>query len=151
LHELGDYKRHLKAIKKHEEENKARKEHIKKLKKEEWNSPLGTNLWSNLVEKDPIKVPSLPVALTEELQILDASVGVKKNESESEDTKGMSRGLGGLRTLKPKGSLFTERAISMERRNMIKQTNVEGKRQNLGQSTKRRVHISAKERQYVLT
>jgi len=93
----------------------SRREELNSLKFEKRSQPIGSNVLSNLSKLDPINVPSLPVALTEEL----------KNSG------------GGLRSVKPKGSLLTDRMESMVSRKMAyrkkayKKNVVEGKRRKM--------------------
>jgi len=107
--------------------NALRNAEIRTLKAEALAVPLGTNLWMNLSEKDPTNVPSLPVALTEEL-----------------DPK---KGKGFLRTMKPKGSLLTDRMESMAARKMIHKRKPERRHVVEG---KRRKLKSGKGREYLL-
>lgn len=86
---LSDAKKVAKEVRREEAVKLARRQEILALKEEALAKPIGGNIIGNLAELDPINVPSLPVALTEEL-------------------KG-----GGLRTLKPKGSLVTDRIESL--------------------------------------
>lgn len=83
-----------KEVRKEDAAKAARREEINALKAEKNAAPLGVNVIEKLSEMDPINAPSLPVALTDEL----------KN--------------GGLRTVKPKGSLLTDRMESLISRKM---------------------------------
>ena len=111
LHQANEVHIHNKAVKKAEQEQAERQQEIAKLKKEKKSQPLGKGLWSTLSQNDPIRAPSLPVALTSELA---------GGES--------SQGGGGLRTIAPKGSLVTDRLESMVARNMMSKKKVEGRR-----------------------
>ena len=63
------------------------------------------DIWGMTSQKDPIRAPSLPVALTEEL----------------------GEGAGGLRKVTPKGSLVTDCLESMVARNMISKKRLGGR------------------------
>jgi len=112
---VNESKTIAKAVRKEELMLNARREEIDALKHEKRSQPIGSNVIANLSKLDPINVPSLPVALTEEL----------KNNG------------GGLRTVKPKGSLLTDRMESMVSRKMAnrkkayKKNVVEGKRRKM--------------------
>lgn len=104
LHSFEHTKKISKEIRKQEAERIARKEEIKALKEENLSKPLGVNVIEQISKLDPINAPSLPVALTEELKD------------------------GLLRTLKPKGSLLTDRVESMINRKMANRKAMEKKR-----------------------
>ena len=112
LHQVNEVHIHNKVVKKTEQEQADRQQEMQKLKKEKQSRPLGKGLWSTLSERDPIRAPSLPVALTSEL--------LNKKDGESSG--------GGLRTIAPKGSLVTDRLESMVARNMISKKKVGGRR-----------------------
>lgn len=105
-HQLNEVHVHNKAVKKVEKEHIERQRELAKLRNEKRAQPLGKDVWSNLSQRDPIRAPSLPVALTEELQGFG----------------------GGLRTVTPKGSLVTDRLESMVSRNMIQKKKADGRR-----------------------
>jgi nucleolar protein 53 len=113
LHELHETGHISKQIKKKEAERILQKEEIKAIKEEERSKPIGINVLEKLSQLDPIHAPSMPVALTEEL-------------------KG-----GSLRTVKPKGSLLTDRMESLVSRKManrkalVKKKVVQGKRRKM--------------------
>jgi len=94
LHQFDESKKASKEVRKVEAAKIARREEINTLKAEKMAKPLGTNVIGKLSERDPINAPSLPVALTDELKD------------------------GSLRTVKPKGSLLTDRMESMISRKM---------------------------------
>lgn len=123
LHSLHDSKKISKDIRKHEAERIARRVEITALKEEERSKPLGINVIDKLSQLDPIRVPALPVALTEELKD------------------------GSLRTIKPKGSLLTDRMESMISRKMANRKTIEKKRVVQG---KRRRMKSGKGREFLL-
>ena len=113
LHTFQDAKKISKEIKKKEAEHIARKQEINALKEEKLSKPLGVNIIDQISKLDPINAPSLPVALTDELKD------------------------GSLRTIKPKGSLLTDRVESMisrkmaHRKTLEKKRIVNGKRRNM--------------------
>ena len=75
---------HSKAVKRSEKKQRERQADMTKLKSEKKARPLGNDVWSTLNQKDPIRAPSLPLALSEEF------------------SKGGTAG-GGLRTVFPEG------------------------------------------------
>ncbi|KAL9185423.1 hypothetical protein ACHAXT_003200 [Thalassiosira profunda] len=108
LHQANEVRSHSKAVKKAERERRERQTELAQLKAEKKAKPLGKDVWGSLSAKDPIRAPSLPVALTEEL---------KKGE-----------GGGGLRTVAPKGSLVTDRLESMAARKLVTKKRQGGRR-----------------------
>lgn len=114
MHQYHEAKKVAKEVRKEEAAKIARREEIEALKSEKKAQPLGVNLIEKRSEMDPIYAPSLPVALTDELKD------------------------GGLRTVKPKGSLLTDRMESMISRKMAnrkvynKKKAVQGKRRMKG-------------------
>ena len=106
MHQINEAHIHNKAVKKAEKEQAERQLELTKLRNEKRAQPLGKDVWGTISQKDPIRAPSLPVALTEEL----------------------GGGNGGLRTVTPKGSLVTDRLESMVSRNMIQKKKADGKR-----------------------
>ena len=78
-------------------------------------------------QKDPIRAPSLPVALTEELG---------------------KAGGGSLRTVTPKGSLVTDRLESMVARGMIQKKKTDGRR--IVQGKRRKKVVGEKGTEYLL-
>ncbi|KAL7532848.1 hypothetical protein ACHAXR_006092 [Thalassiosira sp. AJA248-18] len=113
LHQANMVHIHNKTVKQTEKEQRVRQAEIAKLKIEKKSKPLGKDVWGRISQVDPIRAPSLPVALTEEL--------VGKGDGEG-------GGRGGLRTIAPKGSLVTDRLESMVARNMISKKKTEGRR-----------------------
>lgn len=109
MHQLNEAHIHNKAVKQAEKEQAERQRELDKLRSDKKAQPLGKDVWSNISQQDPIRAPSLPVALTEEL-------------------RGNGGGNGGLRTVTPKGSLVTDRLESMVSRNMIQKKKAEGRR-----------------------
>jgi nucleolar protein 53 len=111
---------------KDEAESKEKKEKIQKLK-EESERVKGKNVYQQLADENPIHAPTYPVALSSEL-----------NESG-----------GSLRTIKPKGSLVTDRMASFLDRDMApkkalrQRKRVEGKRRKL--KVRGKGHAASKE------
>jgi len=93
-----------KKVRKDELTNKDKRDQIKTWKDEEIaQNPLGHGMASKLSEKDPIRFPSLPVALTSELN------GSKDNGNVNVP----------LRRVKPKGNLLEERVYSLRDRKLL--------------------------------
>ncbi|KAL7470227.1 hypothetical protein ACHAXS_010467 [Conticribra weissflogii] len=126
-HQLQEVRKHAKDVQRSELLHLRRQEELSRLREDKKNEPLGKNLWNALAEKDPIRAPALPVALTEELA---------------------EHGGGTLRTLAPKGSLVTDRVESMAARNMIWKKKPEGRR--IVQGKKRRKVVGEKGTEYLL-
>lgn len=108
MHQINEAHIHNKAVKQAEKEQAERQLELTKLRNEKRAQPLGKDVWGTMSQKDPIRAPSLPVALTEEL--------------------GSGKNGGGLRTVTPKGSLVTDRLESMVSRNMIQKKKAGGRR-----------------------
>lgn len=123
LNSMQDAKKISKEIRKEEFERVTRRKEINSLKEEEKAKPLGINIIEKLSQLDPINVPSLPVALTEELKD------------------------GTLRTVKPKGNLLTDRLESMISRKMANRKTTDIKR--MAQGKKRRMK-GGKGREFLL-
>lgn len=126
MHQVTESHIHNKAVKRAERENAERQAELEKMRAEKRAQPLGKNLWGKLSEKDAIRAPSLPVALTAELK----------------------KGEGGLRTVTPKGSLVTDRLESMVARNMITKKRQGGRR--IVQGKKRPKRRGAQGTEYLL-
>ena len=77
----------------------SKREQMKKLKELENSKPVGMNVFQEACRRDPVHAPSLPVALTDELE--------RGNYG------------GALRSLKTKGSLVTDRLESFVSRNIL--------------------------------
>jgi nucleolar protein 53 len=109
----GQAKTISKQLKKEEDAQKGRKVHLEKLKADQ-ERVKGKNVYQHLAKENPRFAPTYPVALPEELRP-DSS----------------------LRTLKPKGSLVTDRMVSMMDRDMTakkqlkKKMRVEGNKRKL--------------------
>jgi len=138
MHQVNEVQVHHKAVRKAEAENRERQLEITKLRREKKARPLGKDVWTGLSQKDPIRAPALPVALTEELR-------PKMKNKEGGDSVG---GGGGLRTVTPKGSLVTDRLESMVARNMMSKRKTEGRR--VVQGKKRPKVRGAKGTEYLL-
>ena len=128
MHQINEVKKHDKAIKNADKKNLERQKEIAQLKEEKNSRPLGKDLWDAVSQKDPIRAPSLPVALTEELE-------------------GKANG-GSLRTVTPKGSLVTDRLESMVARGMISKKKVDGRR--IVQGKRRKKVVGEKGTEYLL-
>jgi len=115
LNGFNDSKTIAKKLIKEERILQAKLKELHALKDEKRSQPVGSNVIASLSKLDPINVPLLPVALTEEL----------KNNG------------GGLRSVIPKGNLLTDRMESMVSRKMAnrkkayKKNVVEGKRRKI--------------------
>ena len=133
LHSITEVKKIHKEFNQQERERVEKKAVIDELKKEELAKPLGTQLYTKRVEVDPLNVPSLPVALTEEIQR-----GKYSELDENGNPVTTNSGLYSLRTVKPKGSLLKERLESLADRKMAnrkklrKKRVVQGKRRKPG-------------------
>jgi nucleolar protein 53 len=114
VNSLSEIKRVKKDFAQKEREDKERKEMLKKLK-EESERTLGKQVLQNLAQRDPIGVPTLPVALSTELQ-------------------------SSLRSIKPKGSLLEDRLESFRDRKMAAHKHV-GDRKKIVQGKKRKVKV----------
>ena len=128
MHQINEVKKHDKAIKNADKKNFERQKEIAQLKEEKNSRPLGKDLWDAVSQKDPIRAPSLPVALTEELES-------KPNG-------------GSLRTVTPKGSLVTDRLESMVARGMISKKKIDGRR--IVQGKRRKKVVGEKGTEYLL-
>jgi nucleolar protein 53 len=129
MHQISEIQKHSKAVKEAEKVQQARQQELTQLKEEKKARPLGKDLWNAVSQQDPLRAPSLPVALTEELE-------------------GKSGGGGSLRTVTPKGSLVTDRLESMAARNMITKKKLEGRR--IVQGKRRKKVVGEKGTEYLL-
>lgn len=111
----GQAKTISKQLKKQEAAQKERKDHLEQLKAGK-ERVKGTNVYQQLAEENPRFAPTYPVALPGELKSANG---------------------GSLRTIKPKGSLVTDRMVSLMDRAMTakkqlkKKMRVEGKRRKV--------------------
>lgn len=128
MHQINEVKKHDKALKEADKKATEKQKELSQLKEEKQSKPLGRDLWNAVSQKDPIRAPSLPVALTEELE-------------------GKSNG-GSLRTVTPKGSLVTDRLESMVARGMISKKKVDGRR--IVQGKRRKKVVGEKGTEYLL-
>lgn len=111
LNAIGQAKTLSKELAKQEALQKERKAQLASLKKEQTRT-LGKGFLQHVSLKNPLNAPTLPVALTDEIS-------------------------GTLRTMKPKGSLLTDRMESFKDRNMAPMKHV-GDRKRIVQGNKRR-------------
>jgi len=123
-HQFDESKKASKEVRKIEAAKVARREEINSLKAEKMAKPLGMNVIGKLSELDPINAPSLQVALTDELKD------------------------GSLRTVRPKGSLLTDRMESMISRKMANRKAAHKKKVVHGK--KRKNMKGGKGREYLL-
>jgi nucleolar protein 53 len=132
LHQANEVHIHNKVVKQAEKNQLERRKEVATFKLEKKSRPVGRDVWSTLSQKDPIRAPSLPVALTEELQKNGSGSGIG----------------GGLRSVTPKGSLVTDRLESMVARKLITKKKQEGRRIVQG---KRRPKVrGSKDAEYLL-
>jgi len=124
LNQFDLSKKVSKEVRKEEAAKVARREEINALIAEKEAQPLGGNVIEKLSEMDPINAPSLPVALTDELKD------------------------GSLRTVKPKGSLLTDRMESMISRKMANRKAISAKQRVQGK--RRKLQKGGKGREYLL-
>lgn len=102
---MVELKKIAKTLKREEADKLERKQQLNDILEKKKAEPLGVNLVETLSTKiDPINAPSLPVALSCEIA------------------------QGSLRTIKPKGSLMSERLESMVARNMARKKRIGDKR-----------------------
>ena len=128
LHSITEVKKMNKKLSQEEQERMEKKQVVNQLKQEELAKPLGTQLYTKIAEVDPIHVPSLPVALTEEIQR-------GKNPNDAAATTNV-KGLYSLRTVKPKGSLMKERLESLADRKLANKRTLRTKRVVQGKKRK---------------
>ena len=126
LASLSEHKKTAKQIAREEAEKAERREELRQLKAERQIEPLGKGVMTKLSTIDPIRAPALPVALTEELA---------------------EQGGGTLRTVRPKGSLLTDRMESLVDRKMAARKTLTKK--NVVQGKKRKMK-GGKHREYLL-
>ena len=126
LASLSEHKKTAKEIAREEAEKAERREELRRLRAERRTEPLGRGVATKLSAIDPIRAPALPVALTEELA---------------------EQGGGTLRTVRPKGSLLTDRMESLVDRKMAARKTLTKK--NVVQGKKRKMR-GGKHREYLL-
>jgi len=117
-----------KQLTREEIEQNKRREELEKLKSENTRTK-GADVYHRLAEENPINAPTYPVALRSELKQTGSS----------------------LRVIKPKGSLLTDRMISLTDRDMAakkqlkKRTRVEGKRRKMKMKVRGKGYAESKE------
>ena len=97
LNEVGQAGTTTKQILKKTKEDRKEKERRDKVLAEERAKPLGENVEEKALERDPLRAPMMSVALSNELPSANPT----------------GSGIGGMRTMKPKGSLVSERLSSL--------------------------------------
>eukprot|EP00980_Cylindrotheca_fusiformis_P020661 scaffold7703_cov127-Cylindrotheca_fusiformis.AAC.10 len=117
---IGEAKTVSKLLRKEEAKLREKAEALKKLK-EESERTKGKNVYSHLAEENPIQAPTYPVALSSEL-----------------------KSGGSLRTIKPKGSLVTDRMASFLDRDMAPKKQLNRKRRVQGKHRKSKVKVRGK-------
>ena len=126
LASVSEVKKYGKAIAREEADKAERREKLSRLKAEKKVEPLGTDMITKLSSEDPINAPSLAVALTSELA---------------------EQGGGTLRTVRPKGSLITDRIQSMADRKLANRKAL--RKKNIVEGKKRKMK-GGKHREYLL-
>jgi nucleolar protein 53 len=118
LNSIAEVPRYKKEIKKQAKELLEKKEQVQAIKDSSKPTP-GKNVIERVAKEDPINVPTLPVSLEEEHK--DAS----------------------LRTIKPKGSLLTDRMASFADRKLVSKKRV-GERKRIRQGKRRKLSVKGK-------
>lgn len=118
LKSVAELPRYKKEIKKHQKELEEKKTKMEEEKKRKRGTP-GKNYFQRLSEKDPLHAPTFPVAL----------------ESEHKDAS--------LRTVKPKGSLVTDRMASFVDRNLVCKRKM-GDKKRIMQGKRRKLNVKGK-------
>jgi nucleolar protein 53 len=116
---VGESKTISKKLRKEEAAQREKVEKLKKLK-EESERTKGKNLYQQLAEENPIHAPTYPVALSSELKS------------------------GSLRTIRPKGSLVTDRMASFLDRDMAPKKALKRKQRVQGKRRKSKIKIRGK-------
>lgn len=117
-----------KQLSRKEIEQNKRREEIEKVKLANQRTK-GVNVYERLSQENPINAPTYPVALSSELK----------------------QSGGSLRTIRPKGSLITDRMVSLADRDMMakkqlkKRKRVEGKRRKMKIKVRGKGHAESKE------
>lgn len=117
LNSVAEIPRFKKEIKQAAKETADKKEEMREKKMQKVGTP-GKNVLQKYAHKDPVNVPTLPVAL----------------EAEHKDSS--------LRTLKPKGSLITDRMASFADRNLVSKRKM-GDKKRIMQGKRRKINIKA--------
>lgn len=115
---IGEIPRFKKEIKKHKQELQQKKDELEEKKEQNKETP-GKDVLQRYSKKDPIHAPTLPVALASEHQ--DSS----------------------LRTIKPKGSLITDRMASLADRNLVSKRKM-GDKKRIMQGKRRKLNVKGK-------
>lgn len=118
---VAEAKAIAKKLKREQSDQKKKKERIKKLK-EETERVKGKNVYQQMAEENPIHAPTFPVALSSDLKISGGS----------------------LRTLKPKGSLVTDRMTSFLDRDMAPKKQLKIRKRVEGKRRKIKVKVRGK-------
>ena len=113
---VGEAKTISKQLRKLEAEQKEKNETLRKLK-EESERTKGKDVYQQMSNDVPIYAPTYPVALTSELKS------------------------GSLRTLKPKGSLVTDRMASFQDRDMAPKKQINKKRRIQGKKRRSKIKV----------
>jgi nucleolar protein 53 len=116
---VGESKTISKKLRKEEAEQREKAETLKKLK-EESERTKGKNLYQQLADENPIHAPTYPVALSSELKS------------------------GSLRTIRPKGSLVTDRMASFLDRDMAPKKQLKRKQRVQGKLRKSKIKVRGK-------
>mmetsp|Transcript_35331 Transcript_35331/g.55035 ORF Transcript_35331/g.55035 Transcript_35331/m.55035 type:complete len:418 (-) Transcript_35331:16-1269(-) len=116
---VGEAKVIAKKLRKEEAQTVERKMELEKLKKE--HEPVqGKDVYAKLADENPIAAPTYPVALPSELKS------------------------GSLRTIKPKGSLLTDRFASLRDRDMAPKKQLKKKKKVEGKRRKMKIKVKGK-------
>ena len=124
LNSVAELKKFGKDLESKKKTNQEQKEIVKQLKVQT-KRILGKDVFQHLSEKDPVNVPTLPVALSSELS-------------------------SSLRTVRPKGSLVEDRFESFRDRKMADQKQL-GNRKKIVQGKKRKVKVKGQVKNRIKT
>ena len=116
---VGEAKTISKQLRKLEAKQRERNEKLRKLK-EDSERTKGKDVYQQMANEIPIDAPTYPVALTSELKS------------------------GSLRTIKPKGSLVTDRMASFQDRDMAAKKQTKRKRRAQGKRRKLKLKVRGK-------
>ena len=115
---IAEIPRFKKEMKKHQQELQQKKDELEQKKKDNKETP-GKDVLQRYSKQDPIHAPTLPVALISEYK--DSS----------------------LRTIKPKGSLITDRMASLADRNLVSKRKM-GDKKRIMQGKRRKLNVKGK-------
>lgn len=118
LNSVAELPKFSKELKKHEKLLQEKKAKLEEAKQKTRGTP-GKNYFLRMSEKDPIHAPTFPVAL----------------ESEHKEAS--------LRTMKPKGSLVTDRMASLVDRNLVPKRKM-GDKKRIVQGKRRKLNVKGK-------